>query len=259
MPSLYEELSKLEQTGGAGVLCTIVSTQGSTPRREGSKMLVFKDGSFIGTIGGGEMEHRVIEEALDALGESKPKLVSYRMVDPKRGDPGVCGGQLEIFIEPILPVRMMVVVGGGHVGRAVAHLASWLGFRTAICDDRQEIANPNSIPDADHFYYDPLLAISQEIEITPWTFFVLTTRSVDVDISILPAILESKSGYIGVIGSNRRWATTRKKLLEVGISEEKLDKVHSPIGLNIDAETPEEIAISIMAEIIKTINLGGNN
>jgi xanthine dehydrogenase accessory factor len=159
----------------------------------------------------------------------------------------------------MLPKKILVIVGGGHVGREVAHLGRWLGFRVVVCDDRPEVSNPESIPDADEFYYDPLTAIQQEIEITPWTYFVLTTRSVDVDIAILPTILESRAAYIGVIGSRRRWATTRGKLLESGIPQEKIDIIYSPIGLNLNAETPEEIAVSIMAEIIMIIKNGDSN
>jgi xanthine dehydrogenase accessory factor len=259
MASIFFEVTKLEKSGQPGVLCTIVSTRGSTPRREGSKMLVYKNGEFTGTIGGGEIEHRVIGEALDALADGTPRMVSYSMTDPDRGDPGVCGGQLDIFIEPILPKKTLVVIGGGHVGREVAHLGRWLGFRVVVCDDRPEVSNPESVPDADAFFYDPVKAIQHDLEITPWTYFVLTTRSVDVDISILPSIIESNAAYIGVIGSRRRWATTKGKLLASGIPLEKLNLIHSPIGLNIKAEIPEEIAISIMAEIIMVIRNGDGN
>jgi xanthine dehydrogenase accessory factor len=254
--SIYDEILKLEKSGQPGILCTIVSTQGSTPRREGSKMLVYKDGETSGTIGGGEMENRVIGEALEALSEGKPRLIRYSMVDPSRGDPGVCGGQLQIYIEPILPMKTIVIIGGGHVGREVAHLGKWLGFRVVVCDDRPDVATPESVPDADQYYSDPITAIQRDIEITSWTYFVLTTRSVDVDVSILPAILEKESGYIGVIGSRRRWATTRTKLLEIGSPKEKIDSIHSPIGINLNAETPEEIAISIIAEILMLIKHG---
>lgn len=256
--SIYEEILNLEKSGRSGVLCTIVSTKGSTPRREGSKMLVYEGGEITGTIGGGEMEHRVIDEALEALSEGKPRLVLYAMIDPERGDPGVCGGQLQIYVEPILPLKTLVIIGGGHVGKAVAYLGKWLGFRVVICDDRSDFLNAESIPEADQFYNDPIRAIRNEIEITPWTYFVLTTRSVEIDISILPTILESEPAYIGVIGSKRRWATTREQLIRYGIPEKKIDLIQSPIGLQLKAETPEEIAVSIMAEIIMLLRHGDN-
>jgi xanthine dehydrogenase accessory factor len=258
MTSIFEEIFKLEKSGQQGILCTIVSTQGSTPRREGSKMLVYKTGEISGTIGGGEMENRVIGEALDALSDGKPRLVSYSMVDPDRGDPGVCGGQLKVYIEPILPKKTLVIVGGGHVGRAVAHLGRWSGFHIIVCDDRSDFINEMSIPDADQIYHDPVIAIQQEIQISPQTYFILTTRNVDVDITILPSIIEHEPVYIGVIGSKRRWETTRNKLIDLGIAQDKINMIRSPIGLNIKAETPEEIAVSIIAEILM-ITKNGNS
>jgi xanthine dehydrogenase accessory factor len=250
MTSIYQALANLEKSGQPGILCTIVSTQGSTPRREGSKMLVYPDGEFIGTVGGGEVEHRVLGEALEALGEGKPRMLEYSMIDPKRGDPGVCGGQLKIFIEPIMPGNILLIVGGGHVGKEVAHLGHWLGFRVVVFDDRPEFSNPEAVPDVDEFYPNFLLDWPPEVEIAPWTYVVLTTRNVDVDLSILPILLDNGPAYIGVIGSRRRWATTKAKLLEFGIPEKRIDLIHSPIGLDLKSETPREIALSIVAEII---------
>jgi xanthine dehydrogenase accessory factor len=250
MTSIYHTLAKLEESGQPGILCTIISAQGSTPRHEGSKMLVYPNGEFAGTIGGGEVEHLVIREALEAFREGKSRMVKYSMVDPKRGDPGVCGGQLDIFIEPIMPRNKLVIIGGGHVGREVAHLGHWLGFRVAICDDRPEFCNPETIPEADEFYPDLFSDVSQNIEFTPWTYVVLTTRSLELDLKILPTLLESDAAYIGVIGSRRRWGTAKGKLLESGIPQYKIDMIRSPIGLSLKAETPREIALSILAEII---------
>jgi len=249
--TLYQALAELERNNDAAALCTIVRSRGSTPRHTTSKMLVYPDGHILGTVGGGEVENRVIKEALKAILDRRPRLLEYSMADPERGDPGVCGGQLEIYVEPIIPKPMLVVVGVGHVGKAVAHLAKWLGFLVSICDDRAEFCTPKAVPDADQFFPIPLEELSKQMNINPWTYIVLTTRGVDVDIRGLPSILETRAGYIGVIGSKKRWATTTKKLIETGIQSEILQKVHSPIGLDIHAETPEEIAVSIMAEIIK--------
>jgi xanthine dehydrogenase accessory factor len=254
---IYKALAELEEKDGAAVLCTVVRSQGSTPRHVASKMLVYPDGHILGSIGGGELENRVIMEAKKALEDGRPRLLEYHMADPKRGDPGVCGGQLEIFVEPILPKPKLVVVGGGHVGKAVAHLAKWLGFRVAISDDRPEFCNPQVIPDADEYYPCPLAELPEKLTITPWTYVVLTTRGVSIDVPGLPPLLDTPAAYIGIIGSKRRWATTRKQLLEKGIPAEKLARVRSPIGLELNAETPEEIAVSIMAEIIMLRN-GGN-
>jgi xanthine dehydrogenase accessory factor len=253
---IYRALAELEAKNEPGALCTIVRSQGSTPRHAGSKMLVYPDGSFIGTIGGGEMESRVIEEAKESIHDGQARLLSYSFADPKRGDPGVCGGQMEVFVEPILPKPTLIVIGAGHVGRAVVHLGRWLGFRVAVSDDRSEFCTPEAIPGADEYYPAPLAELARQMKIGPWTYIVLTTRGVSVDVTGLPALLDTPAAYLGVIGSKRRWATARKQMLAAGVPEEKLRRVRSPMGLELNAETPEEIAVSILAEIIMLRNGG---
>jgi xanthine dehydrogenase accessory factor len=248
--SIYQSLFELEKNNESAALCTVTSSEGSTPRHVGSKMLVYPDGHFIGTVGGGDLEHRVIDEAWMALSDGQPRRLHYSMVDPSRGDVGVCGGQVEVFVEPILPAPLVVVIGAGHVGKAVVHLAKWLGFRVAASDDRVEFCNPESIPDADAYYPAPMDELPKQIKIDKRTILILTTRGSATDAAGLSPLLDSPAGYIGIIGSKRRWATTVKALKDKGVSEEKLAKVHSPIGLELQAETPEEIAVSIMAEVM---------
>jgi xanthine dehydrogenase accessory factor len=250
MATLYQALAHLEEIGGSGALCTIIAAQGSTPRQVGSKMLVYPGGAFAGTIGGGEMESRVLTVALQVIETEQPQTLEYSMTDPTRGDPGVCGGQLKIFVEPILPKPLIVVVGAGHVGLEVVHLAKWLGYRVALADDRAELCSPKKVPEADEYYPGPLQDLLERLEFAPQTSFVLTTRNVEVDVAALPGILARRVDYIGVIGSRRRWATTTAKLLEMGIDADRIDAIHSPIGLNLKAETPREIAVSILAEIM---------
>jgi xanthine dehydrogenase accessory factor len=254
--ALYQKLAEVEAQGEPAALCTVVSSSGSTPRHAGSKMLVFADGTFEGTVGGGDMEHRVLDEALSAMEDGRPRVLSYSLVEPARGDPGVCGGTVEVFVEPILPPPAVVVIGGGHVGKAVAHLAQWLGFRVAVSDDRPEFANEQAMPDADQFHVGPLAELPAKLKVTPQTYLVLTTRGVAVDVAGLPALLDSSAAYIGVIGSKRRWTTALRQMREMGVPEEKLSRVRSPMGLELNAETPEEIAVSIMAEIIMLRNRG---
>ncbi len=249
--AVYARLAEWIAQGEPVALCTIVRSRGSTPRHVGSKMLVLSDGRIEGSVGGGQLESRVIAEALDALRDGRPRTLRYNMVDPARGDPGVCGGELEVFVEPILPPPVMVVIGAGHVGKAVAHLAKFLGYRVVVSDDRPEFCTPDHIPDADEYVVCPLAELPQRITITPWTYLVLTTRGVPIDVPGLPPLLDTGAAYIGVIGSRRRWATTRKQLLAAGVPEEKLARVVSPIGLDIGAETPEEIAVSVMAQIVQ--------
>lgn len=256
MLSIYQALANLEVSGEYATLCTIIASQGSTPRHEGSKMLVYADGHFIGTVGGGELENRVIQEALVTLKDGVSKRLAYSMVDPEHGDPGVCGGSVEIYLEPIGGKPEVLVIGAGHVGKAVAHLAKWLGFRVIVSDDRAEFCTAESIPDADEFYPVAFSDLPSVKPITPSTYIVITTRGSAIDVPGLPALLDTKAGYIGIIGSKRRWLTTRSALIETGIPEEKTRRIQSPIGLELNAETPEEIAVSIMAEIIMLRNRG---
>ncbi|MGH2521022.1 MAG: XdhC family protein, partial [Anaerolineales bacterium] len=156
MPTLFDSLAVLERSGGSAVLCTVIRERGSVPRHAGSKMLVYPDGQIEGTVGGGEMESRVIREALDMLREGAPRIVHYQLVDPKAGDPGVCGGEVEIFVEPIRPLPTLLVIGGGHVGKALVQVGKWLGFRVALSDDRPEFCSPESVPGADEYLPIPM-------------------------------------------------------------------------------------------------------
>jgi xanthine dehydrogenase accessory factor len=255
--SVFQAVAELEARNEGGVLCTIVRSQGSTPRHTASKMLVYPDGRIVGSVGGGELEIRVIAEAQQALEDGKARTVSYNMADPDRGDPGICGGQVEIYVEPIMPKPTLVVIGAGHVGKAVAHLAHWLGYYVVVSDDRAGLCTPEHIPEADAFYPIAMAELPSQIEINRWTAIVLTTRGSDVDVLGLPALLKTPAKYIGVIGSRRRWELTRKQLIDQGISPEQLAQVRSPIGLELNAETPAEIAVSIMAEVLM-LRLGGH-
>ena len=250
MPSLYQALAEIEDRNETAALCTIVRSRGSTPRHATSKMLVYPDGRILGTVGGGEVENRVISEALQVIAEGRSRLLSYNMADPQKGDPGVCGGQLEVFVEPILPKPVLLLIGAGHVGKAVVHLAKWLGFYVILSDDRPGFCTPEAVPGADEYQAVPMSDLPGRVKITPWTYIVLTTRGMNVDVDGLPALLDDPYAYLGIIGSQRRWAMARKGLLEKGVGEDVLDKIHSPIGLELGAETPEEIAVSILAEII---------
>ena len=256
MTSIYQALSELEKNNEAAALCTVIRSEGSTPRHVGSKMLVYPDGKFVGTVGGGDLEHRVLDEAWMAIGDGESRLLSYTMADPSRGDPGVCGGTVEVFVEPILPPATIVVIGAGHVGKAVVHLAKWLGFRVAVSDDRPEFCNPEVTPGADAYYPVGMGKLPEQLKINRRTFIIITSRGSSVDVLGLPSLLETNAAYIGVIGSRRRWLTTVKALKAKGVPEERLANVHSPMGLELNAETPEEIAVSILAEILMVKDKG---
>ncbi len=247
---IFQELAEAQKTGKTVALATVIKAQGSVPRHAGSKMLIYSNGTISGTIGGGEMEARVVTEAQTAMQQNQPVVIPYSLVDPKRGDPGVCGGEMEIYVEPYLPPATIYVIGCGHVGKAVAHLAHWLGYQVAVTDDREALATPEHIPNADTYLPGTFADALQQHPITNNTFVAVVTRNVMVDREILPLLVVSPAPYIGVMGSRRRWETTRKLLVEDGISEADLAKFHSPLGLELNAETPEEIAVSVMSEII---------
>ncbi len=254
--SLYRRISELEGRGEQAALATVIRTQGSVPRHAGSKMIVYANGTAEGTIGGGEMESRVIQVGIEAIEEGSTKLLHYDFRDPSEGDVGVCGGEMEVFVEPIKIPPKLVVVGAGHVGQSLVHLGHWLGYHVVACDDREEFASKTYIPEADEVIHCELKQLSEHIEVHANTFIVFTTRGVDIDVEALPALLKSPAAYIGVIGSRRRWETTANALRESGVAEESIRNVTSPMGLEINAETPEEIAVSIFAEIIK-VQKGG--
>jgi xanthine dehydrogenase accessory factor len=254
MSQIFSRLVDANQHGDPVAICVIVESHGSTPRHQGSKMLVFDTGKIEGTVGGGEIEARVITEALQTLKNGKPKLVKYKLNNPTEGDPGICGGQLSVYIDPILPPPTVVIIGAGHVGKAVTYLAKWLGFRVILSDDRPELCNPEIVPGADEYHPIEMVKLPDVVKITPQTYLVLTTRGSIVDIPGLPELLKTSAAYIGVIGSKRRWVYTKKGLIDAGLSELEINKVRSPIGTDINAETPEEIAVSIMGEIIQLRN-----
>ncbi len=247
---LLHELLRAQEAGQPVVLATIIADRGSVPRRSGAKMLIYADGRISGTIGGGEMEARIIAEAQECLADGQTRIVPYSLVDPRRGDPGVCGGEVEVYLEPYAPQATLLVIGCGHVGQAVADLAHWMGFRVVVSDDREELATPQHIPQADLYLPGTLTDILPRAGVHANTYIAVLTRNVLIDRELLPLLAETPAPLIGVIGSRRRWQETKKLLLEDGMPAATLARFHSPIGLELNAETPREIAVSILAEII---------
>lgn len=257
--AVYEAIIAARNGQHDAALCTVISVQGSVPRHTGSKLLVHADGSFVGTVGGGKMEALVIDEALAMLrapGDGAPRTVSYALNDIAAGDPGICGGTVEVFIEPISAAPVLVVIGMGHVGKATAELGKWMGFRVVACDDRADYAAPSYVPGMDGYIVaapgGAVAALAAGgFPITPRTAIAAVTRGLPVDLDLIPALLATSAGYIGLIGSQRRWALTQKALIaQRGLTADDLRRVRAPIGLELQAETPKEIAISILAEIV---------
>jgi len=247
---ILAELSEAVNGGRSVVLATIVATEGSVPRHVGTKMVVRADGSTVGTIGGGKVEDSIRLDAVEALHRNEAGLRRYALQQPERGDPGVCGGTVTVYLEPYMTPHTVFVIGAGHVGRAIVDLAHWLGYRTVVVDERADMVTAEAIPSADIRFAGTVADALAAHPITENTSVVVVTRSYELDAQITPLLLETPARYIGLMGSRRRWEMTRQVLDASAVPGGTLDRVRQPIGLDIGAETVEEIAVSIMSEVI---------
>jgi len=248
---ILRELTTAVEDHRPVALATIVSTRRSVPRHAGTKMLVYADGTTTGTVGGGAMEAEVIAAAREVIGDRRPRVVEYKLISPEEGDPGICGGEATLYLEPYMPPHTVYVIGCGHVGAAVVDLAHWLGYHTVAIDDRAELVTAEALPNADARFAGPVGEALAAHPVPEDASIVVVTRSPELDARILPDLLATGARYVGVMGSNKRWAETRTELLAAGTPAEVLDRVHVPIGIELNAETLEEIAVSIMSEIIR--------
>jgi xanthine dehydrogenase accessory factor len=252
----FHEVDEIQGKEKTAVFCTIIRSSGSTPRHIGTHMIVYPSGSISGSIGGGELESRVIIAAKQAMKDGQSKTIQYRYFDPSKSDVGVCGGEVEVFLEVIIPEPRLIIIGAGHVGKAVSNLGHFLGFKVTVSDDRKGFCNPASFPEADEFIEAKMSELPTKIQFTSSSYVILTTRGTNVDVAGLPKILEQPFAYLGIIGSKQRWKRTKRGLIDNKIQKKLIQRIHSPIGLEINAETPEEIAVSIMAEIIMIRHAG---
>ena len=232
------------------VVATVIGTQGSVPRHVGTKMLVRPDGSTLGTIGGGRVEQAILQDALGVLARRTAETRSYELRDPERGDVGICGGSMTVYLEPHMAPHTVFVVGAGHVGRAVVDLASWLGYRTVVVDDRAELVEPDAQPNADVRFAGTVAEALDQHPVTEDSSIVVVTRSHELDAEIVPLLVDTPARYIGVMGSRRRWQATRQVIEDGDVDTAAVERVHNPIGLDIGAESVEEIAVSILSEVI---------
>jgi xanthine dehydrogenase accessory factor len=241
---VFEEAAAALRRGERAVMVTVVGQAGSTPRKAGARLLVRADGSIAGTIGGGRLEHLVVQDALRLLGETgpgaPPRTVEYRL----SADLAMCcGGVMRLFIEPLDPAPALVIFGAGHVGRALAHAAAALEFRTYVVDDNAGLLTRARLDSFDP--RDFLAAVPVE-----GAFAVITTREHRIDQDLLAALAGRPFAYLGLIGSRTKVEKFRRRLAARGVPPEALARVHMPVGLEIGAQTPEEIAVSILAEVI---------
>lgn len=252
MADLYEEIVKLKAGGGSGALATIIGAEGSTPRETGAKMLVREDGTIFGTIGGGGLEGRVIEEAIGVIREGNPRLFHYDLAGTEADGAGmICGGVVDIYIEPILTPPAVFIFGGGHISLFVSKISAMAGFQVTVIDDRAEFANPERFPEAGRVMAEKFSAAFPQLKVTRSSHLVIVTRGHADDQQVLEWALTTEAGYIGMIGSKRKIGTLYRNLEEKGIARDRLLRVHAPIGLDIGALSPEEIAVSIVAQMIQ--------
>jgi xanthine dehydrogenase accessory factor len=247
---LFEEVIRLRRAGQRAVMATIVHTNGSIPSFESSRMLVREDGSILGTIGGGCVEAEVWAAAKDVLKLEAPRKMVFNLNNEASYDNGlICGGTLEVFVEPILPQPVLYIFGGGHVSMALAQAAHTAGFRIGVIDDREQFANSDRFPMAEEIYTSYEDAF-EKIKPNASSYLVIVTRGHRDDMRVLQWAVGTEARYIGMIGSKRKVLSVYQALEREGVPPEKFDRVHAPVGLEIGALTPYEIAISIAAELI---------
>ena len=249
---IFAAIGEALTKGDEVALITITSSNGSTPQRVGAKMLVYADGRTVGTIGGGCYEHDALGKAREALRTRKPVTAKYDLNDDFAEETGlVCGGQMEVFIEPLEAPPSLYVFGAGHVGYYLARAASEAGFEVHVIDDRAAFANHERFPFAASVVVDDIPSWLGQAALPPSAYAVIVTRGHRNDLDALQHLAPLELRYLGLIGSRAKVARIYDQLLGEGLSTlEQLSHVHAPIGLDIGAVTPQEIAVSIVAELI---------
>ena len=248
MKHIYEEAVRAIRDGKPAAMVTVIGVSGSAPRESGSRMVVFLDGSIVGTIGGGTLEYRLIESAQEAIRTGRPIRKSVNLAH----DLGMCcGGNVEAYIEPLEAQLDLIIFGGGHVGQATARIASDAGFKVTVVDPREDFSDSSLFSEgvvAQHM--DPLRLLDQ----LPWrntAFYLVVTHSHQLDQDLVEAILPRNFGWLGMIGSRTKVAKFFLRFRAAGMNPELFSKLCAPVGLDIGAETPAEIAISIVAELVR--------
>jgi xanthine dehydrogenase accessory factor len=246
--NLYEEIVKLQREGRRGAVATIVNSRGSIPSFQSAKMLI---GSIAGTIGGGCVEAEVWQAARDVISQEKPRTLAFDLnQDPKYDTGLVCGGTLEIFIEPVLPVPILYIFGAGHVALELFKAARNAGFDCIVADDRESFANTERFPGANQIIARDFNLALPDLAPGESSYIVICTRGHRDDMRILRWAVQTPARYIGMVGSKRKAITVFRELTREGLDPALFDRVHSPVGLDIGAITPEEIAVSIVAELV---------
>jgi xanthine dehydrogenase accessory factor len=246
---LYEEILRLKKQGRASALATIVECQGSSPQKQGAKMLVRDDGTIMGTLGGGCIEAEVLQHGLMAIQDGQPRTIPFELTEKHGGL--VCGGKVLVYIEPVRTAPRLVILGAGHVGRALSTLARFSGFSVTVVDDRPEYANKDNLPEAHEIVVSDFAEVFSRVPADKAAFIVIATRGHNHDLDAVKAALKTEAGYIGLMGSRRKKGLLMNALRDAGFSREDIDRVIIPVGIAINSVTPEEIAVSIMAQLVQ--------
>jgi xanthine dehydrogenase accessory factor len=257
---VYEELVRLRRLGQKCALATIVEVRGSIPSYESAKLLVREDGSMIGTIGGGCVEAEVWNAAREVIATEKPRHLSFNLGQDAAYDNGlICGGQLDVFVEPVLPMPSAFIFGAGHISKSLAKVAALAGFRTVVVDNRESFANRERFPEADEVHAAEYEEVFAKLEINETSYLIIVTRGHRDDMRILKLAASTPARYIAMIGSKRKVLNVVKELEKEGVERAALQRIHAPMGLDIGAISPEEIAISVAAEMIAVRRNAGSN
>jgi xanthine dehydrogenase accessory factor len=248
---IYEEIVQLRREGRRGAVATIVNVRGSIPSFRTAKMLVRDDGSIVGTIGGGCVEADVWQAAREVMESEKPRSVSFDLnQDPKYDTGLVCGGTLEVFIEPVLPPALLYIFGAGHVAINLCKTAADAGFEPIVTDDRTSYATKERFPNAREVHALEFDEAIQRLDPNETSYIVIVTRGHRDDMRILRWAVQTRARYVGMIGSRRKVIEIFKVLQKEGLDAHLFERVNAPIGIDIGAVTPEEIAVAITAELI---------
>jgi len=248
---LYDEIVRLRKLGQKCAVATIVQVNGSIPSFESAKILVREDGSFMGTVGGGCVEAEVWNAAREVIETEKPRHLSFSLGQDAAYDEGlICGGQLNIFVEPVIPQPRAFIFGGGHVSKGISKIATLAGFSTSIIDNREAFANQERFPEAEATYAEEYEDVFPKLPVNSSSYIIIVTRGHRDDMRVLRWAVNTPAKYIAMIGSKRKTISVVHELEKEGIPREAFEKVFAPMGLEIGAEMPEEIAISVVAEMI---------
>jgi xanthine dehydrogenase accessory factor len=248
---LFSEIVRLRKAGQKCALATIVEVNGSIPSYESAKILVREDGSFLGTIGGGCVEAEVWNAAREVIQSEKPRHLTFNLGQDAAYDNGlICGGQLNVFIEAIVPQPHAIIFGAGHISKSLAKVSLLAGFGVSVVDNRESFANRDRFPDVDEVMAEEYEELFPKLNVNSSSYIIIVTRGHRDDMRVLRWAITTEARYISMIGSRRKVIAVIREFEKEGVPRESFERIHAPMGLEIGAITPEEIAVSVAAEMI---------